>query len=199
MQVQIFKLHCPKKISRVRWDERELLILNGFGPSNASEEILTKSPSPFFLSTPLLYVSFTFSYTPYPLPLSLFLFLLQADAGNSFLRAARSGNLDKALEHIKNGIDINTANQVREPHIPQIELVEVTTSDWQAHLTVSQWFLFIPFPFAYLHKCPLIVLCCSAWQEEKKKCVWVLMCCRWPTVEFCQDLDFCLPACFMMD
>uniref|UniRef100_A0A3B4XSS9 Ankyrin 1 n=1 Tax=Seriola lalandi dorsalis TaxID=1841481 RepID=A0A3B4XSS9_SERLL len=29
----------------------------------------------------------------------------------SFLRAARSGNLDKALEHIKNGIDINTANQ----------------------------------------------------------------------------------------
>lgn len=114
------------------------MILNGFSPSNASEEILTKSPSPFFLSTPLLYVSFTFSYTPYPLPLSLFLFLLQADAGNSFLRAARSGNLDKALEHIKNGIDINTANQVREPHIPQIELVEVTTSDWQAHLTVSQ-------------------------------------------------------------
>uniref|UniRef100_A0A7N8Y5Q3 Ankyrin 1, erythrocytic a n=1 Tax=Mastacembelus armatus TaxID=205130 RepID=A0A7N8Y5Q3_9TELE len=36
---------------------------------------------------------------------------LSADAGNSFLRAARSGNLDKALEHIKNGIDINTANQ----------------------------------------------------------------------------------------
>uniref|UniRef100_A0A671V3Y1 Ankyrin-1 n=1 Tax=Sparus aurata TaxID=8175 RepID=A0A671V3Y1_SPAAU len=33
------------------------------------------------------------------------------DAGNSFLRAARSGNLDKALDHIKNGIDINTANQ----------------------------------------------------------------------------------------
>uniref|UniRef100_A0A8C3A0G0 Ankyrin 1 n=1 Tax=Cyclopterus lumpus TaxID=8103 RepID=A0A8C3A0G0_CYCLU len=28
-----------------------------------------------------------------------------------FLRAARSGNLDKALDHIKNGIDINTANQ----------------------------------------------------------------------------------------
>ncbi|XP_042074333.1 ankyrin-1a isoform X11 [Haplochromis burtoni] len=36
---------------------------------------------------------------------------IEADAGNSFLRAARSGNLDKALEHIKNGIDINTANQ----------------------------------------------------------------------------------------
>ncbi|XP_069379830.1 ankyrin-1a isoform X12 [Paralichthys olivaceus] len=37
--------------------------------------------------------------------------LAVADAGNSFLRAARSGNLDKALDHIKNGIDINTANQ----------------------------------------------------------------------------------------
>ncbi|XP_030626149.1 ankyrin-1 [Chanos chanos] len=35
----------------------------------------------------------------------------KADAATSFLRAARSGNLDKALEHIKNGIDINTANQ----------------------------------------------------------------------------------------
>ncbi|XP_032371727.1 ankyrin-1a isoform X3 [Etheostoma spectabile] len=35
----------------------------------------------------------------------------KADAGNSFLRAARSGNLDKALDHIKNGININTANQ----------------------------------------------------------------------------------------
>ncbi|XP_061732704.1 ankyrin-1-like isoform X5 [Nerophis ophidion] len=34
-----------------------------------------------------------------------------ADATTSFLRAARSGNLDKALDHIKNGIDINIANQ----------------------------------------------------------------------------------------
>ncbi|XP_017573586.2 ankyrin-1 isoform X2 [Pygocentrus nattereri] len=35
----------------------------------------------------------------------------KADAATSFLRAARSGNLEKALDHIKNGIDINTANQ----------------------------------------------------------------------------------------
>ncbi|XP_050928795.1 ankyrin-1 isoform X2 [Lates calcarifer] len=35
----------------------------------------------------------------------------KADAATSFLRAARSGNLDKALDHIKNGLDINTANQ----------------------------------------------------------------------------------------
>lgn len=41
------------------------------------------------------------------------LYSLQADAATSFLRAARSGNLDKALDHIKNGLDINTANQVR--------------------------------------------------------------------------------------
>lgn len=77
------------------------------------------SPSLLSLSIPLLHVSLAVSYTLHPLPfrpLSLSVFSLQADAGNSFLRAARSGNLDKALEHIKNGIDINTANQVRQPH-----------------------------------------------------------------------------------
>ncbi|XP_047674842.1 ankyrin-1a isoform X17 [Tachysurus fulvidraco] len=35
----------------------------------------------------------------------------KTDAATSFLRAARSGNLEKALDHIKNGVDINTANQ----------------------------------------------------------------------------------------
>uniref|UniRef100_A0A8C2B6X0 Ankyrin 1, erythrocytic b n=1 Tax=Cyprinus carpio TaxID=7962 RepID=A0A8C2B6X0_CYPCA len=34
-----------------------------------------------------------------------------ADTSTSFLRAARSGNLEKALDHIKNGININIANQ----------------------------------------------------------------------------------------
>uniref|UniRef100_A0AAQ4QWK6 Ankyrin 1, erythrocytic b n=1 Tax=Gasterosteus aculeatus aculeatus TaxID=481459 RepID=A0AAQ4QWK6_GASAC len=34
-----------------------------------------------------------------------------ADASTSFLRAARSGNLDKAHDHLKNGISINIANQ----------------------------------------------------------------------------------------
>lgn len=38
--------------------------------------------------------------------------LPQADAATSFLRAARSGNLDKALDHLRNGVDINTCNQV---------------------------------------------------------------------------------------
>uniref|UniRef100_A0A287CUP9 Ankyrin-1 n=1 Tax=Ictidomys tridecemlineatus TaxID=43179 RepID=A0A287CUP9_ICTTR len=36
---------------------------------------------------------------------------LGADAATSFLRAARSGNLDKALDHLRNGVDINTCNQ----------------------------------------------------------------------------------------
>uniref|UniRef100_A0A8C4ZPS2 Ankyrin 1, erythrocytic b n=1 Tax=Gadus morhua TaxID=8049 RepID=A0A8C4ZPS2_GADMO len=36
---------------------------------------------------------------------------IEADAATSFLRAARSGNLDKALDHIKNRIDINISNQ----------------------------------------------------------------------------------------
>ncbi|XP_031711735.1 ankyrin-1 isoform X1 [Anarrhichthys ocellatus] len=35
----------------------------------------------------------------------------QADASTSFLRAARSGNLDKAHDHLKNGLSINIANQ----------------------------------------------------------------------------------------
>nr|XP_020138131.1 uncharacterized protein LOC105878151 isoform X1 [Microcebus murinus] len=39
---------------------------------------------------------------------------VQADAATSFLRAARSGNLDKALDHLRNGVDINTCNQVSE-------------------------------------------------------------------------------------
>uniref|UniRef100_A0A8C3K010 Ankyrin 1 n=1 Tax=Calidris pygmaea TaxID=425635 RepID=A0A8C3K010_9CHAR len=40
-----------------------------------------------------------------------FLFFPKADAATSFLRAARSGNLDKALDHLRNGVDINTCNQ----------------------------------------------------------------------------------------
>ncbi|XP_064587140.1 ankyrin-1 isoform X7 [Zonotrichia leucophrys gambelii] len=35
----------------------------------------------------------------------------KADAATSFLRAARSGNLEKALDHLRNGVDINTCNQ----------------------------------------------------------------------------------------
>uniref|UniRef100_A0A4W5NRG3 Ankyrin 1 n=1 Tax=Hucho hucho TaxID=62062 RepID=A0A4W5NRG3_9TELE len=74
--------------------------------------IIEISPSPSLssflrISVPLpLYVPL---FTPHPLyPCLSF---SQADAVSSFLRAARSGNMDKAIDHIKNGIDINTANQ----------------------------------------------------------------------------------------
>ncbi|XP_036625474.1 ankyrin-3 isoform X2 [Trichosurus vulpecula] len=35
----------------------------------------------------------------------------QSDANASYLRAARAGNLEKALDYIKNGVDINICNQ----------------------------------------------------------------------------------------
>lgn len=36
----------------------------------------------------------------------------QTDGGTGFLRAARSGNLDKVLEFLTNSIDINVCNAV---------------------------------------------------------------------------------------
>ncbi|XP_060042220.1 uncharacterized protein LOC132536851 isoform X1 [Erinaceus europaeus] len=36
----------------------------------------------------------------------------RSDSNASFLRAARAGNLDKVVEYLKGGIDINTCNQV---------------------------------------------------------------------------------------
>ncbi|ETE68115.1 Ankyrin-3, partial [Ophiophagus hannah] len=41
-----------------------------------------------------------------------FFFLLQSDTNASYLRAARAGNLEKALDYLKNGVDINICNQV---------------------------------------------------------------------------------------
>uniref|UniRef100_A0A286XCS5 Ankyrin 2 n=2 Tax=Cavia porcellus TaxID=10141 RepID=A0A286XCS5_CAVPO len=35
----------------------------------------------------------------------------KSDSNASFLRAARAGNLDKVVEYLKGGIDINTCNQ----------------------------------------------------------------------------------------
>uniref|UniRef100_A0A6Q2XA74 ZU5 domain-containing protein n=1 Tax=Esox lucius TaxID=8010 RepID=A0A6Q2XA74_ESOLU len=76
-----------------------------------------------------------------------------ADAATSFLRAARSGNLDKALDHIKNGIDINISNQnglnglhlaSKEGHVKMVlELLhagivlETTTKDGFTPLAVA--------------------------------------------------------------
>ena len=80
----------------------------------ASMYVGDDSSSFFTLTSDSLFDSLSLSLSPFSLSLSLSLLSLsQADAGNSFLRAARSGNLDKALDHLKNGIDVNTANQVR--------------------------------------------------------------------------------------
>lgn len=38
--------------------------------------------------------------------------MLQSDPGTAFLRAARAGQLDKVLELLDSGVDINTANAV---------------------------------------------------------------------------------------
>uniref|UniRef100_A0A8C9RS90 Ankyrin 3 n=1 Tax=Scleropages formosus TaxID=113540 RepID=A0A8C9RS90_SCLFO len=38
-------------------------------------------------------------------------FLLQSDSNASYLRAARAGNLEKALDYLKSGVDINICNQ----------------------------------------------------------------------------------------
>ncbi|KAG8552474.1 hypothetical protein GDO81_004544 [Engystomops pustulosus] len=37
--------------------------------------------------------------------------VLQSDTSASYLRAARAGNLEKALDYLKNGVDINVCNQ----------------------------------------------------------------------------------------
>uniref|UniRef100_A0A9J7XSM7 Ankyrin 1, erythrocytic b n=1 Tax=Cyprinus carpio carpio TaxID=630221 RepID=A0A9J7XSM7_CYPCA len=77
----------------------------------------------------------------------------KADTSTSFLRAARSGNLEKALDHIKNGININIANQnglnglhlaSKEGHVKMVlELLhngidlETTTKDGFTPLAVA--------------------------------------------------------------
>uniref|UniRef100_D3Z9Z0 Ankyrin 1 n=1 Tax=Rattus norvegicus TaxID=10116 RepID=D3Z9Z0_RAT len=77
----------------------------------------------------------------------------QADAATSFLRAARSGNLDKALDHLRNGVDINTCNQnglnglhlaSKEGHVKMVVellhkeiILETTTKDGFTPLAVA--------------------------------------------------------------
>lgn len=44
---------------------------------------------------------------------SLFLSPVQTDVNACYLRAARAGNLEKALDYLKNGVDVNICNQVK--------------------------------------------------------------------------------------
>uniref|UniRef100_A0A8C1E1T0 Ankyrin-1 n=1 Tax=Cyprinus carpio carpio TaxID=630221 RepID=A0A8C1E1T0_CYPCA len=58
-----------------------------------------------------MFLKYCSAYGNQKIFISYSLYLFQADTSTSFLRAARSGNLEKALDHIKNGININIANQ----------------------------------------------------------------------------------------
>lgn len=42
----------------------------------------------------------------------IFFYLLQADRVGSFLKAARHGNLEKVIDYLNNGIDVNISNNV---------------------------------------------------------------------------------------
>lgn len=57
---------------------------------------------PLFVSLFSLSLCFTFFFS---LP-------LQSDSNASYLRAARAGNLEKVLDYLKSGVEINICNQV---------------------------------------------------------------------------------------
>lgn len=52
-----------------------------------------------------------------PLSLSLFPPPLKSDSNASYLRAARAGNLEKVLDYLKSGVEINICNQVSFYHL----------------------------------------------------------------------------------
>lgn len=61
---------------------------------------------------PLWACAFAFWKAFQPVLTAAFVFVFQSDGNTAFLRAARAGNLDKVLEHLKSDVDINTANAV---------------------------------------------------------------------------------------
>lgn len=75
------------------------------------ENIKTQTQLVNSLSSPICLINRRKHRTIFINPLVLFI-SLQSDGNTSFLRAARAGNLEKVLEHLKNNIDINTCNAV---------------------------------------------------------------------------------------
>jgi len=49
-------------------------------------------------------------------------FFFQSDPSTSFLRAARAGQLEKVLEYLESGVDINASNAVSHRSIADISL-----------------------------------------------------------------------------
>lgn len=54
---------------------------------------------------------------------SFYLFIFQSDPSTSFLRAARAGQLEKVLEYLESGVDINASNAVSSSLIRLNDLV----------------------------------------------------------------------------
>lgn len=52
----------------------------------------------------------------------MLMFLLQAEPSTAFLRAARAGHLDKVLELLDAGVDINSCNAVSLSNINHTNL-----------------------------------------------------------------------------
>lgn len=125
------------------------LLLNGFGPLNASEEILTKLCLPLHFPSPLLYfMCLSLSLIPlspppllFPHPLSLSLsFPL---AGRCWQQFSPSGPIWQPGQgpgsHQEWHRHKYSQSGERARTFPVIELVEVIASGWRGpHLTASQ-------------------------------------------------------------
>lgn len=87
---------------------------------------------------------FFWSYLPSRQTLNSFLlpFFSQSDSNASFLRAARAGNMDKVVEYLKGGIDINTCNQVSDPIQAHSDgnLEEGSNAVWVVKMSLSYFF-----------------------------------------------------------
>lgn len=171
------------RISRAEWHERKTdgLQLSGFSPSNASKEILTNLclPLHFPLYSSTLCV---FHFLLYPLspPLSLLSVPLtgrcwqQFSPSGPFWQPGQGPGSYQKWHRYK-----YSQSGERAAHSPDWIILEVIASDWQAHLTTSQWFLFIPFLDSYSRQAVLLIcksdlqLYCVTVQKQKYFSIYV--------------------------
>lgn len=94
-------------------------------------------------------------------------FLLFQDGSHSFLRAARSGNMQKVLEHLQQNTDINTANAVSAP------VFVITSETFILTWTFEVLAKHICFLDCYSKTTPFDSLCVSLseWIERSSSCV----------------------------
>lgn len=60
----------------------------------------------------------------------MLMFLLQTEPSTAFLRAARAGHLDKVLELLDAGVDINSSNAVSLSNINHPSLYIIFLTVW---------------------------------------------------------------------